>query len=137
LEHEVIETLLRPDPPVFIALRMQFAECQMVARKLTGVGFFTDLSLRAYATPAKVKPGRLALGDVQARLEGLQHGAGFVLWIENGLLATLEAFSYDEPWPEVVNEFSVQPATRSGGSETDLEQVERAFDRTPRRSATE
>ncbi len=131
LEHAVIATLLRPDHPVFGALRLQFDRCVAAARELSGVGFFTELSIPLDAAPAPVRPGRLHLSGVVAEVEGLKHGAGFVLWIENGVLATLEGFSYDEPWPEKANDYSLRPRTRLEGSD-DLQQVERAFDRSRR-----
>jgi hypothetical protein len=130
LEHEVIAMLLSPDHPVFEALRLQFARCEAAARELTGVGFFTELSIPTDAAPAPVRPARLHLGGVVAEIDGLKHGAGFVLFIENGMLATLEGYSYDEPWPERVNSFSLLPRTRSEGN-NDLQRVERAFDRRP------
>jgi hypothetical protein len=67
---------------------------------------------------------------VVAEVDGLKHGAGFALWIENGMLATLEGFSYDERWPETVNRYSLRPRTRLEGND-DLQQVERSFDRSP------
>jgi hypothetical protein len=130
LEHDVIATLLRPDHPVFQALRLEFERCEAAARELTGVGFFTELSTQIDAAPAPVRPGRLRLNGVVAEIDGLKHGAGFLLWIENGVLVTLEGFSYDEPWPEKVNDYSLRPRTRLEGND-DLQQVERAFDRSP------
>jgi hypothetical protein len=130
LEHEVIATLLRPDHPVFEALRLQFDRCEVAERRLTGVGFFTELSVQIDAAPAPVRPGLLQLNGMVAAIDGLKHGAGFVLWIENGVLATLEGFSYDEPWPERVNDYSLRPRTRLEGND-DLLQVERAFDHSP------
>jgi hypothetical protein len=130
LEHEVIATVLRPDHPVFEALRLQVDRCEAAARELTGVGFFTELSVPIDAAPAPVGTGRLTLSGVEAEVDGLKHGAGFVLWIENGVLATLEGFSYDEPWPERVNGYSLRPRTRLEGN-NDLQQVERAFDGSP------
>jgi hypothetical protein len=31
--------------------------------------------------------------------KGLVHGAGFVVFIDQGRLAVLEGFTYDEDWP--------------------------------------
>ena len=136
LEHEVIATILRPDHPVFEALRLQFDRCEAAARELTGVGFFTELSIPTDSGPAPVRPGRLRLSGVVAEVDGLRHGAGFVLWIENGMLTTLEGFSYDEPWPENVNDYCLSVRTRLEGND-DLQQVERAFDRSPDASGHE
>jgi hypothetical protein len=51
---------------------------------------------------------RARLDDVVATIEGLEHGAGFVLFIENGLLDNLEGFTYDEPWPDRLGGYSLR-----------------------------
>lgn len=129
-EHEVIAAFLRADHPVFDALRKQLDQCRVADRAFTGVGFFTRLAVPPDVAPARVTRTRLALSDVGATLDGLQHGAGFILWVENGVLETLEAFSYDETWPQIVDNYRVHPISpvRPGGAESDLEAVTRAFD---------
>ncbi len=51
-------------------------------------------------------------------LEGVAHGAGFVLFIRDGALACLEGFTYDEPWPETIKSFTLnyEPALGAGPS---------------------
>jgi hypothetical protein len=64
------------------------------------VGFFTDFRhssevMRLHA------PRDARFGDVLADIEGLEHGAGFVLFIDDGLITMLEGYSTaNEPWPE-------------------------------------
>jgi hypothetical protein len=128
LEHDVIEALLKADHPVFDSLRLQFARCRAVSREYTGVGFFTTLAVPASVSPAGVDG--LALSDVHAELVGLEHGAGFVLWVEQGLLNQLEGFTYDgQPWPEAVPGHRVFGEHPAGNAPTDLELVEAAFHR--------
>jgi len=40
------------------------------------------------------------LGDVDARMDGLEHGAGFLLFVRKGRMTILEGYSYEEPWPK-------------------------------------
>ena len=47
------------------------------------------------------------LDDVLADVEGLNHGAGFVLYVRNGVMDLLEGYCYDEPWPPVVGAFAL------------------------------
>jgi hypothetical protein len=47
------------------------------------------------------------LGGIEADILGLQHGAGFLLFVRDGVVSFLEGFSYDEPWPAEVKEFRV------------------------------
>lgn len=39
------------------------------------------------------------LGDVDARIDGLEYGAGFLLFVRNGYMTMLEGYSYEKPWP--------------------------------------
>lgn len=75
------------------------------SREFTGVGFFTRF--------AKLSVPGLALGtsqlaDVHADIPLLEHGAGFILFVENGRLDMLEGFCYDESWPSVTGEFKLR-----------------------------
>ncbi len=93
--------MLAGDHPVLAALRGQRSLVTVTGRELTGVGFFT--TLRVPLAPL----GRLVIGDIDAKMRGLQYGAGFVLFVENGVLKTLEGFSYEEPWPDVIAELAL------------------------------
>ena len=53
------------------------------------------------------------LDDVTVEIEGLRHGAGFVLFLGDGLLDMLEGYSYGEPWPSRVGRFSLQRHPRA------------------------
>lgn len=95
LERAVIACLLAPKHPVTDALRNQADRCRVAAREFTGVGFYTTLEVPSDAAPAAVRSGRMTLGDVTVTIDGLKRGAGFVLWIEDGVLQDLEAFTYE------------------------------------------
>jgi len=129
LERDVIATILRPAHPVMNALRRQFERCHVASRQMTGVGFFTELDIETDVERAPVKPGRLCLGDVTVTIEGMERGAGFVLFVEGGVLDTLEGFTYDEPWPDVMGRYEVTAGgiSQSGESKTDVEQVDEAW----------
>jgi hypothetical protein len=45
------------------------------------------------------------IDDVDGTVNGLAHGAGFVLFIRDGKLDILEGFTYDEPWPKDIGHF--------------------------------
>lgn len=48
---------------------------------------------------------------VVAEIAGLEHGAGFVVFVRGGHLDTLEGYSYDEPWPEAIHDFQLSYRT--------------------------
>lgn len=108
LEAEALRLLLEGDDPVLSILREQLTYLVDVTREHTGVGPFTNFTL---AKEAPVIPGRpsFAFGDVFAEIEGLEYGAGFVLFVTDGRLAMLDASSYgDSSWPETIGRFRVQ-----------------------------
>ena len=131
LEREVMMTLLAPDHPVMHALRRQYEVCGVARREFTGVGFFSKLVVAGGAAAAPVTRKTIALGDATATIDGLKRGAGFVLFVRDGVLETLEGFTFDEPWPDDATRFQITAGGvgHHGGSETDREQVEAAWDR--------
>ncbi len=131
LERDVLATILAPEHPVMNALRRQLERCRVASRETTGVGFFTTLAIAPDIEPAPVRPGRMSLGDVKGDVDGLEHGVGFVLFVENGVLDVLEGFSYVEPWTAIDARYELKAGgvMHSGGSMTDIEQVHDAWDR--------
>ena len=109
LESSVLEMLLDGDRPVLAALREQARCCSVEKREFSGVGFFADLHVPRDVPSAAVPTDgpRITLGDVYAEAESLEHGAGFVLFVEDGRLDMLEGFTYDEPWPEDLGRVSL------------------------------
>jgi hypothetical protein len=105
-ERDVLDMLVAGDAPSTKALQSQLAACRVVERERTGVGFFTKLGVdRSQVVPLDARSARL--GDVLAEIEGLQRGAGFLLWITEGYIDLLEGYSYDESWPVEINSFSL------------------------------
>ena len=76
-------------------------------RRFSGVGFFTDFVVPTDAAVQRDLPN-MEIGDVGAEFPCVQHGAGFVLFIRDGVVRMLEGYTYDEPWPEKTDEFSLK-----------------------------
>ena len=119
--------ILRGDHPVFAGLRMQLARCEVSEREFTGVGFFTTLAIPA-DVPLVPLDRRLALGDVHATMNGVEHGVGLVLFVDEGRLALLEGFTYDGAWPDQIKNYRINPGRdrAPGRLATDLEQADAA-----------
>lgn len=108
LEAAVLERLLAGEHPVLARLREQVSRAEVVERDLTGVGFFTSFRVPA-SSPLDPVPGpRLVFGDVHATIDGLVHGAGFLLYVESGFVTTLEGYCYGETWPEGHQSFELR-----------------------------
>lgn len=99
-EEAVLEKLLAGDIAVLAGLRAQAARARLASRENTGVGF--HCSLEVPPDVPLVAPADFELGDVDATIEGLEHGAGFLLFVRGGRMTMLEGYSYEEPWPQEI-----------------------------------
>lgn len=98
-ETEVLAHLLAGDQRELALLRAQLAGLEIKTRQSTPNGFVTRL--RVLEDHPRVKStGDFQIGDVFAEVDGLAHGAGFVLFVRRGALDVLEGYTHEEPWPE-------------------------------------
>jgi len=92
-EKEVLLTILRENKDKYPNLESQLEMTTVTGRENSGAGFFVDLQASEVAGSLPVTD---ILGHVQVEVDGLQHGLGFVIFLENGRLSMLEGFSYGE-----------------------------------------
>ena len=100
----VMALLLAGDDPVLAILRRQYEVAKPNQIKYTGVGFFRNFILPERAPTVSQAPS-FSLSDVVADISGLVYGAGFILFVTNGTISTLEDFTYDEEWPNEIGIF--------------------------------
>lgn len=105
-ERDVLRVLLSGDDAGLEILRLQCDSAHVVSREYTGHGFFTGITTAA-DVPRLPYRGSVRFGDIGAALAGLEHGAGFLLFIDDGLITMLEGYSYDEPWPDSPEQFDL------------------------------
>jgi hypothetical protein len=107
---EIAQRLLSGSTPVHAALRRQLAASTIREIELTGVGFFAYFGGLTGAEP--VAPVRLIGGDVPLNVAGLEHGAGSLVCVEDGLLECVEVYTYgSEAWPDDAKVLSFGDAT--------------------------
>lgn len=99
IESAVLDMLLAGDDETLALLRAQRDRMHVSERKYSGCGFFTSFGHPPDAIRIPPTSGR-AFGDVYAAIPGLAHGAGFVLFFEDGLLDFLEGYTHGEDWGE-------------------------------------
>jgi hypothetical protein len=98
LERKLLSALLIGDDAVLLALRDQLSKSEIESRELSGVGFFLHFSV-PQSVP-RIGSGRIIVGDVYFDLEGIEHGGGAILFVDEGHLSMLEAYlNGDEKWP--------------------------------------
>lgn len=120
LEERAIELLLAGDVPALQVLRNQYRVAKVIDRTLTGAGFFTRFEIPITA-PRIEQNRRRVLSDVVADIPGLDYGAGFALFVDDGAISMLEGFTYEEDWPGDVYNSKVHYAKIEG---RDLQQVQ-------------
>ena len=118
LERAILDKLLHGDDPILHVLRDQASSAQVRDREYTGSGFFTTFSISPSA-PRLAEPPRLIIGDVYAEITGLEHDAGFLLFVNTGIVDTLEGFGVDDAFPEqphLKRAYYVRPVSGESGS---------------------
>jgi hypothetical protein len=107
LEAAVLDKLLAKAGEPFDTIRQQLAHASVSSRKFTGVGFFTH-----FAIPPEAPVGRdlrsTELRGIGAKIPGVQDGAGFLLFIRDGVISFLEGYTYGNAvWPDPITEFTL------------------------------
>ena len=98
-EYQAIDTLVRSDPEREVLLA-QLALAEVSSRDYTGVGVYVDISIPP--TAPKIDLARWKIEDMligHAEHPALTAGAGLILWLKNGLITCLEAYTYEGDWP--------------------------------------
>lgn len=128
LESKVLEWLLAGEDPVLSVLREQLASASVLSRDFTGHGFYLNFAVPESVTKVHKTFGvksDFCFGDVKASIDSLECGAGFLLWIKDGVLNFLEGYTYDESWPTEVGDFELQYIT---GNSRDLAELRHQWD---------
>lgn len=98
LERAVLAKLMDGDHPTLTQLRSQLDDARVLTREFSGVGFFTELRVISSKALSDVSAS-IRFGDVLATFDELDHGAGFLLYVDNGVINTLEGYTFGELWP--------------------------------------
>jgi len=113
--------MLEGSDPVLAVLREQLRQATVTSVELSGVGFFAHLAVPRGLPIAT--PPRIVGGDAAIVLTGVEHGAGCVLFVDDGRLSMFEGYTYaGEEWAEsvatigpVTSVVPANPALRSDG----------------------
>jgi hypothetical protein len=94
LERRVLDAICEKYPVDRSALRAQLSTAAFVRRENTGCGFFTYFVVDRSSGPP-ISGERLRDGPA-ARIEGVKHGFGFILWLDEGYGSCLEGYNWGE-----------------------------------------
>lgn len=107
MSHNAMSLFFDIEHPILRSLKEQFKHVNETNVELTGVGFYLKFTLSKTITPI-LNTNSLQISGVEADINGLEHGVGFVLFLNNGRLDFLECFTYNEPFPKVIKGFNVR-----------------------------
>jgi hypothetical protein len=102
LEQAVLHAVCEAHAEDQSALEAQLSLATVVSRKNTGAGFYADFAVES-SLCAALGGERLRSGPT-ARIDGLNHGMGFILWLKDGYVKQLEGYSFGESTTRIVFE---------------------------------
>lgn len=92
METAALRAIFAETPAVSSELQRQLRRATVTKRENTGGGFFTDIAVPE-DVPRVECPKELGYAT-HARVEGLEHGLGFALVMEDGMLHLLEGYAW-------------------------------------------
>ena len=114
IERTVLEAAAHDYPASGDALREQIATAQVANFENTGVGFFSTLEIAREAPPL---PDRSPLDAATGSVANIPHGMGFLVFLKDGYVSTIEGYTYDGSTTELdfeTVEFDVKPWSLAG-----------------------
>ena len=120
-EKEVIEKLLIGEDDDLKILREQYAHSKPKKRDCSEHGCFTYFSVSEGVRVLDRQD--LQFGDVTARVEGLENGIGFILFITSGKIDFLESYTYGELFPKEIKKYEISYI----GGKRDLAEIGKKF----------
>jgi hypothetical protein len=94
LEQAVMAALCEMHADDRHVLEAQLITAIFRSRVNTGAGFYTDFDVNH--DRARAVMGERLRGGPQAKVTGLNHGMGFILWFKDGYADCLEGYTYDD-----------------------------------------
>ena len=93
LESAVLNTICERHPADRAALESQLSTAVLVSRENTGAGFYTNFSTGGGSAIAVT--GKGMRGGPEVKVDGIELGMGFILWLEDGYANCLEGYTYE------------------------------------------
>ena len=109
-EREVMEMIAKEDPRFEAKILAQYEKAHVTGREFTGHGFFTNFEVTDPADSLGCG-FNTELGALTVEFPEVKYGGGFVLFVRNGFIETLEGFVYgDDTWPEPITQYKLVPS---------------------------
>lgn len=106
LEQTIVNALLRDPKLSPLKPAVDLAELKVIDRELTGAGFLTEFE-KCQALKLFPDGTSLRWGNVGVRLNAEKLETGYVVYVDDGYLTTIEGYTYGEEWPEAIHAMEV------------------------------
>jgi len=111
LENEAMMMLMESDKENFEVLLEQYCNATVIERRFSGSGFFTDYRVSGDMPRVRQKE-KGPMRSVFGKINGLEIGVGFLLFLSEGLIDTLECHEYDSiDFPDVITGYELSYST--------------------------
>jgi hypothetical protein len=115
-ERRLLEAAIEGDPESEV-LTAQVSAAEVVERDYTGVGLYVHVTVPAHLPELQQeRRDRQLAGATRLYLTHplLEHGAGTIVWVEDGRVDCIECFAYDGTWPSDDAAFQILPEPPEG-----------------------
>ncbi len=104
-ENDVMNCIIMENTVISNDLLKQYHTAKVINREFTKYGFYTKYEVNPDLKLKSIE--KAVLGNVQAKVNNLKNGVGFALYITNGLIDTLEGYTYDECFPDAILKYKL------------------------------
>lgn len=111
LRDKAMELLLSGDNPVLEVLRNQFESANVSIVENTGVGLFVEFAISNNVGKIEIEDVKedFVFGDVYGTIDRIFGAIGFIVFVENGYLKTLEIYSIGlEFWEQITDDINIE-----------------------------
>ena len=106
LEKIVIERMLVDRTLKPVKLAVDFDRVSIRDREFTGAGFLTEFE-RSEELKLFDDKTSLRWGKVGARLNASEIETGYLIYVDDGFLTTIEGYTYGEEWPHQIEQIDL------------------------------
>ena len=111
LAHAVIRKILPQTGIDYPTFKYQYENAEVAETKMYRRGFDIRFRMKE-GVPAVEVEGQREYGTVSAQIPALAYGMGFILWVKDGMIQSLEGYSYEEDLPEIVEGYTLHDDER-------------------------
>ena len=102
LEQAVLTAICEMHSADRATLEAQLSTATLSNRENTGAGFYTRFAVER--TSSAALSGERSRAGPETKIDGLDHGMGFILWLKDGYADCLEGYSYAESTTDIILE---------------------------------